>query len=99
MEPTGNIPAKFCHHSCSVNLVLLKRAGLAALQLLLYTHSTDAPQVVTVPTSLRCPCHMPRPDLERPPLEGKEESESMHSLLKLPTRVSVVGGGTLYPDC
>lgn len=53
--------------SCSVNLVLLKRAELAALQPLLCTHSTDAPQVVTVPASLHCPCHMPRPDLERPP--------------------------------
>lgn len=76
-----------------MNLVLLKRAGLAALQLL-YTHSTDAPQVVTVPTSLHCPCHMPRPDLERPPLEGGEEFESMPSLLRFPISVSVVGHGT-----
>lgn len=72
--------------SCSVNLVLLKRADLAALQLLLYTLSAAAPQVVTGPASPHRPHHMRHPDLERPPLEGREVFESIPSLLRLPTK-------------
>lgn len=67
-----------------MNLALLKRAGLASLRTCaptaqLYTGS-DRANIPTLPWL----CALP--SLERPSLEGREEFESIPSLLSLPTK-------------